>query len=283
LWAAVVILALALGAVTWYGALVMRRNNISMAQLPGMDRLITGLSGRMDATEGKLRDLTNNWGNVQDHVAQLDRKLGSNLQLARKQTQDLVAAAQTRIEAEVGQHNRNVDGRPSRLEAGQQDDQQRLADLGNQVSGARQDISTSRGEAQRDVAALRQQVDQDGHEIRALDQKIERQKVTFEASKDKPQELVPGISMTVTKTNVDYQRFDGYLSLAADGRTIWLPDSRAQQSVVFFPHESSQPYHLVVTGVRTSGVVGYLMLPANDYRGQGAAGEAGTPPTRPGL
>jgi hypothetical protein len=89
LWTAVVILALALVAITSYGALVLRQNNISVAQLPGMNRL----GGRMDATEAKLRDLTNNWGNVQDHVAELDRKLGSNLQLAGKQAQTLVDRA----------------------------------------------------------------------------------------------------------------------------------------------------------------------------------------------
>jgi hypothetical protein len=283
LWAAVVILALALAAVTAYGALVLRRNNISIAQLPGMNQLITGLNGRMDATETKLRDLTSNWGNVQNHVAELDRKLGSNLQLARRQAQDLVDQAQTRIEAEVGRHNQAVDGRLSRLESSQQDDQKRLAELGNQVGGVRQEIGASRDETQRNVASLRQEVDQNGNGIRALDQKIQRQKVTFEAAKDRPQELVPGISMTVTKTNVSYQRFEGYLTLTADSRTIWLPDTGAQQSVVFFPHQSSQPYDLVVTAVRPGGVVGYLMLPAREDGRQGSAGDAGAAATAPGL
>jgi peptidoglycan hydrolase CwlO-like protein len=283
LWAAVVILALALAAVTGYGALVLRRNNISIAQLPGMNRLITGLNGRMDATETKLRDLTSNWGNVQNHVAALDRKLGSNLQLARRQAQDLVDQAQTRIEAEVGRNNQRVDARLSRLESGQQDDQKRLAELGNQVGGARQEIGASRDETQRDMASLRQEVDHNGNDIRALGQKIERQKVTFEATKNKPQELVPGISMTVTKTNVNYQRFEGYLTLAADSRTIWLPDTGAQQSVVFVPRQSSRPYDLVVTAVRPDGVVGYLMLPASEDHGQGAAGGAGAAATAPGL
>lgn len=97
LWAAVVILALALVAITWYGALVLRQNNISVAQLPGMNGLITGLGGRMDATEAKLRNLTNNWGNVQDHVAELDRKVGSNLRLAGKQAQTLVDRAKRKL------------------------------------------------------------------------------------------------------------------------------------------------------------------------------------------
>ena len=279
----VVILALALGALTWYGSLILRQNNISLAQLPGMSQLITGLSGRMDATETKLRDLTNNWGNVQDHVAELDRRLGSNLQLARNQAQGLVDKAQTRIEAEVDRHNKSVDGRLSQLESARQGDQKRLAELGNQVSGVRQEIGASRDETQREVASLRQQVDQNGNDIQALGQKIERQKVTFEAAKNKPQQLVPGISMTVTKTNVEYQRFEGYLTLAANGRTIWLADAGAQRSVVFFPHDSSQPYDFVVTAVRPGGVVGYLVVPANQDQGQGAAGGSGTAATAPGL
>jgi hypothetical protein len=221
-------------------------------------------------------------GNVQDHVAELDRRLGSNLQLARNQAQGLVDKAQTRIEAEVDRHNQSVDGRLSQLESARQDDQERLAELGNQVSGVRQEIGRSRDETQRDVASLRQQVDQNGNDIRALSQKIERQKVTFEAAKDKPQQLVPGISMTVTKTNVEYQRFEGYLTLAANGRTIWLADAGAQRSVVFFPHDSSQPYELVVTAVSPGGVVGYL-VPANQDQGQGAAGGSGTAATAPGL
>ena len=52
LWAAVVILALALGALTWYGSLILRQNNISLAQLPGMSQLITGLQ----RTDGRDRN-----------------------------------------------------------------------------------------------------------------------------------------------------------------------------------------------------------------------------------
>lgn len=289
LWAAVVILGLALGAVTWYGALALRQNNITISQLPGVQRLITGLSGRMDATEARLRDLTINWGKVEGHVAELDRKLSSGLRLARKQTQELVDQAQARIEAEMGQHNQVIDARLSRLESGQQDERARLAQLQNevqnQVSGVQQEVDAGQEESGRALAALRQEVDQNGNELSALNRKLDRQKVTFEASKGTPQELASGISVTVTKTNVRYQRFQGYLTLVNDGRTLWLPDVGAQQSVVFFPQQSSQPYDLVVTAVNANGVAGYLMVPVGGNRGQGTTTQdaTGTAASAPGF
>ncbi|HEY6292451.1 MAG TPA: hypothetical protein VI455_12950 [Terriglobia bacterium] len=269
LWAAVVILALALGAVTWYGDLALRQNNVSLTQLPGLQRLATGLKGRMDATEAKLLDLTDRWESVQNRVADLDHKLGSGLQRARRQTQELVAEAQGRMESEMARNDQAVNGRLAGLESTEQDQVKRLAAIQNQVSDLGQEMAAGHEQSERDLAGVRQQVDQNGSDLSALNQKLERRKVDFEASKDSAQELESGISLTVTKTNVGYQRFEGYLTLASESRTLWLRDVGAQQSVVFFARESSQPYDLVVTAVSANGVVGYLMLPAGGGQAEG--------------
>lgn len=59
LWVALLLETVMLGGVIWYGVLAMRQNNISVSQLPGVDRIVTGVTSRMEATQLSLHDLTN--------------------------------------------------------------------------------------------------------------------------------------------------------------------------------------------------------------------------------
>jgi hypothetical protein len=68
LWTAILIQNLLLGAIVWYVVLVVRQNNISVAQLPGINR-------------------------VYDRAAELDRRFSSDLQVAATQAQTLADRA----------------------------------------------------------------------------------------------------------------------------------------------------------------------------------------------
>ncbi|HUI42182.1 MAG TPA: hypothetical protein VL523_09445 [Terriglobia bacterium] len=275
LWAAVVILTLALGGLAWYGGVAMRRNNVPLAQLPGMQRLMAGLNGRMDGAEARLRDLTASWGGVQTSMARLDRRVAASLQAAHRQTEELVNTAQARIEAEMHQRDRALDTRMAQLESTVHDQAAQLAEVQTQVGAVKRDVAAGQNESGREMAVINGQMGENRDALDALNQRLDRQKVTFEASKGAPHEVVPGITVTVTKTDVGYQRYGGYLTLERDGRTLWLSGVNAQQSVVFYPRESHEAYDLVVTSVNGNGVTGYLMLPA-------AGSEDTTPPDAAG-
>ena len=93
-------------------------------------------------------------------------------------------------------------------------------------------------------------------------QQLHREKVTFEINRGSPAELTPGVTLTVLKTDVSYQRFRGYISLTGEGKTLWLNDLSAKEAVDLYSPQYSHPYSLVVTTVSKDGVVGYLLLPA---------------------
>ncbi len=265
LWAAVVLLALALAGVSAYGYLTMHQNGMALSQLPGIQQLVGTLQGRMDATEGKLRDLTANWASVSEQVAALNSKMRSSLQNARKHTEELIMQEQERIEAEMAKRDQAINARLAQVESEQQAQNERLAQVQDwiqkNVDGVRQEVATEREDRGRDLKALRQDVDQNRGDLQGLTQKVDRQRVDFELAKNKQQDLVPGISLTVTRTDARYQRFEGYLELIEDSRTVWLSKVAAQQAVPFYLKRGGQPYDLVVTTVTRDGVVGYLLVP----------------------
>src|SRR5438093_860044 len=100
-----------------------------------------------------------------------------------------------------------------------------------------------------------------------LAHELNRPPGNFEAAKHSTMTLAPGVSLTVIRTDVSYQRFAGYVSLTSEGRTLWLPNGGAQEAVDFYSKQANRPCDLVVTTVSKRGVVGYLMLPAGGSRG----------------
>jgi hypothetical protein len=67
--------------------------------------------------------------------------------------------------------------------------------------------------------------------------------------------------LQVNRTNVGYQRFEGWVFLMPDRRTIWVHDQGVQRPVEFYSREDRRPRELVITRVTKYSVVGYLLLP----------------------
>ena len=288
--ALVLVLAFALVAVTGYSYFALRKNNLSLSSLsrwPSTERLVTMLGGRMDSTEARLRGLTSNWDSLADRVAKLDHKLSSNLAGARQQTQQHIAQAEVRMRAEIDTRTQGMDARLARVESDQTAERARLAQMQDQlqteVTGLRQEVASNRDETGRDLAGLHGQVNQSHSDLRTLAQGFDRRRVNFELVKNSAVELAPGVSLTVLKTDVSYQRFEGYLSLTFEGRTLWLPNMGAQEAVDFYSKQAKRPYDLVVTTVNKRGVAGYLLLPAGESQGGPEAANRGILSTRESL
>ena len=265
LWMVVILLTVALIGVSWYGHVALSQNGIALSQLPGVQQLAKSLDGRTGALQAKLELLSAGWSGLTDHVTELDRKVSSTLQAARKQTEGLVAKAEARMQTELDNRTEAIDARLGRVESNQANANQRLAELqdemGRQIASVRQEIAAGQQSTGQTAAGLRQQVDQNRAGLDQLDQKVTREKVGFEVAKNSNVELVSGVSLTVTHTDPSYQRLDGYLSLVDDGRTIWLRDLGAQRAFTFYTKQGAQPYDLLVTSVTKNDVVGYLLAP----------------------
>ena len=282
LWLALMALAIALAGETWYGWLALQKHGIQLSQLPGVQETLSALGGRIGATEAKLGALAADWDGLVKRVTKLDRKFSSELQLARKQTQELIAQAQGHMQAELDKRTQVIDGRLSQVEFNQDAQREHLAQLQKQLEArVREEVASVRKDTGTDLASLHEQVDQSQGELHALARKLDRERVDFEATKNDTREIVHGISLRVTNTNVSYQRYAGYLWFLPDTRTLWLPNVGVQQPVVFYPKQGGQPYELVVTRVAKDSVVGYLLQPlgrSQDAVSKAAAqGTAGPP------
>lgn len=219
----------------------------------------------MNTTEAQLRELTDNWSGLAARVTALDRKVSASLSKSRQQTLELVAQAESRMNADMDHRTQGLDTRVAHLESNQTEEQARLARVEDQmhqeVAGLRQEMAGNRDTTSRDLADLHQQVDRGQNDVHALNREIARQRVDFEAARNSTVELAPGVTLTVLKTDVSYQRFEGYLSLTQEGRTLWLRNAGLRQGLSFYSKQDDRPYNLVVTNVNRNGVVGYLLVP----------------------
>jgi len=266
LWFVLMVLFLALIGASGYFYLGLRNNHVSLSQVPGILQSVTTLGGRLDGTEAKLRDLTANWDGLTNRVAEINGKIDSNLKATRNETRELVGQATGRLKAEMGQRGEAVDARLNNVESIQRQERAQLAQLNDQlrgqVSSLREQLNAEQENTGRDLAGLQGQVTNNQGNLQTLVQQLHRDKVTFEIVKNSPTELAPGVTLTVLKTDVSSQRFRGYVSLTNEGKSLWLYNLSAKESVDLFPQDSNHPYSLVVTAVNDDGVAGYLLLPA---------------------
>lgn len=263
LWWAFAVLMLVLIGELAYGYRALRKGNL--AQMPDLLQSATKLAGRMAAIENKLPELETKWDSVADGVIRLDRKVDSALRATRRQTQELVAQAEGRLREEMNRQTKATDARLNQVESNQREDHTRLAQLNSQleseVASLRSELAAGQDGTNRGLASLHQEVSQNEDGLHNLAQQLHRERVTFETAENTPTEIVPGVSLTVLKTNTRYQRFRGYVSLTTEGRTLWLEDLGAQESLDLYPRDTSHPYSLVITRVNPNGVAGYLLLP----------------------
>jgi hypothetical protein len=251
---AVLLLGL-IGAVS-YGYVTLQKHNIQLSELPGVRDSMNALAQRLDATEAQFRTWSADWSELVGRVDKLDRKVAHNRQLARKQAQEMTAQLQERLATELAERERTIDARFSRLEATQETEHARLAQLQEEITGVRQTTG-------HDLGVLHQQVARGQRNLSTLAQQLQRRRVDFELAKQETRELAAGVSLRITKTDRRFQRAKGWLWLMPDRRAIWVRDLGVQQSLVFYHKESNEPNELVLTRVTDSAVIGYLLLPAH--------------------
>lgn len=252
---AVVLLTVLLIGSAIYGYKALRQHSDQLSQLPSLEQSLSALSGRMDAAETKLTTALSDWQAVADHVAKLDRKVSANLQLARRQTQEMVSQLRAELRSEMNQRAQALETRMDHLESAQASQRAQLAQFDEK-------LAASTNDTRRELASLHEEVAENRSHTGELARRIEVERVNFEARRNSVQEIVPGVSLKVTKTNVSYQRFNGWAWLLPDRRTLWIRNQNVEQPVVFYRKETGERYELVVTDVSKDFVLGYVLRPA---------------------
>ncbi len=272
-WAGMALLALVLIAAGGYGHYILEKYNYQLSELPVLHHSLGAVTDRVGALEGSLRDWTGNWNGLSERMSQLDRRINANLQLARKQAQELMTETGNRIQAQFDERARLLETRVSEVDATNQAQLKRVAELQKDLADARTEMATLREGTGRDLSALQQQMSQSQGTLDSLARQQERQRVDFELSRNRTQELARGISVRVTNINPAYQRFSGWLWFQPDRRTLWIRQQGVQQPVIFYSRQKGERYELVVNSVAQDSVAGYLLLPHAESR-SGSSGSS---------
>jgi hypothetical protein len=208
-----------------------------------------------------MRKWTSEWEGMNRRVEGVESRVRSSFQLAKNYAQEQAAKVNQQLQAEISNRAAGIEAKVSRLEEAQLEDRTRLAQLEQDADVFHQQIAEVRTEAGQSLQNLNEQVARNRSDLDRQNRQLERRRLDFEVNKGQTREVGPGITLTVSNTNVDYQRVEGRVHLVADGRILWVRDQSIQQPVVFYNQEDDRSYELVFTRVTGNGAVGYLLMP----------------------
>ncbi|HKW97491.1 MAG TPA: hypothetical protein VJN43_07135 [Bryobacteraceae bacterium] len=271
-WLALLVVLAALGGAVWYFHPVLAQQISFPGQVANLKDSLAATNKRMDAADQKTGALVSAWDAVNDQVNKLQSRVDSTIQLARKQTQQALEQTRRQLQAELDRRLHGMETRIIRVEVGRENDQSRVAKLEKQLDSLRQEYrgQVVRLEQERDQAldrvnhqlsGLDQKVQSDSHDLTAVRTQVDRRRLDFEAGVNHTKEIAPGVTLQISHTDVNYQRFDGYVFLMPDRRTIWIRRQSADSPVVLYNKEDGRSRELVITRVTKYSVVGYLLVP----------------------
>jgi predicted nuclease with TOPRIM domain len=278
LWAIVILLAVALGGLSWYAYRSIDNHNLTLAQAPSLQTSANAMGERLRSIEGKINDWTNDRRALTDRMTKLEKTLGSDMKTARNQMQAAANQMGQRVRDEVNQSLQRLQGRVETVEATQRENHDQLAAAQNEIGSLRQEIAGLQKQNEQRLAELQQtqgnvnrlnskvgaiddQVMAHTTSLNALNEQVEREPVNFELSNNSTQQVAPGIYVTIKHTDVAHQKVDGWMQLADEGRIVWIRDLGAQQPLPFVSRSDDRSYALVFTGVQQNGASGYMLVP----------------------
>lgn len=268
LWAGVAVLAVALGALVFYGYRIFKTQDARITQVFASQGTLTALGQRADAAESKLRDLAGDWQGLGQRVTKLEGRVAADAKQTRAYAQMLTQQLHEQITAEMDARTSPLDARLRQVESEEASQRAQMAQL---ETNLKQEISAVREDAGRDLSGVRQEAESNARDVSAISQKLDRQQIDFEMAKGQTKQLAPGISLRIRGVNAARERYHGTLSLLQDHRTIWLRDQSANQPVRFVPNHGGEAYELVVTDITKKAVAGYLLAPVAPAKADSAA------------
>lgn len=138
-----------------------------------------------------------------------------------------------------------------------------LADVRTGVSQAQSELeftAEALEETSGEVGRLRHGVAHNRSAISALRKLGERDRLRFHLRKSKDFLRLGEIRLRLKKTDSKRNKYS--LEVMADDRKVIKKDRHVNEPVEFYVSGSSQPYEIVVTGVKKEEVMGYLSKPA---------------------
>lgn len=266
-WAGLLLLACLAGAGV-YGYSRIQDQVHPFEQIPALREMVDAASQRLGAAESTLQDWSGRWAGLNDRVDRAVRTTAANLRISKDFATERAAAVQRELQAELENRSNAMESSVSGLRASQEQDRAEVSGLKNELSAWKLETDgqlaqvrdgQSRGEAR--LSALSTQVAGNHSELASVQRVVDRQRIDFELRKEQTLEVVPGVTLTVSKTDVAYQRIEGRIHVIEDGRILWVRSLGIQQPATFYIHADERPYQIVVTRVARDSAIGYVLTP----------------------
>ena len=258
--------ALALVAACIFGYYKLQSNAALLADFPTVQSALNAVGQRVNAAEDQLRSWSGDWEGMNSRVSTMEKGAAANLRSARDYAVEQAAKVHHELQAEMDNRSQSVDANVSKLENANQKDREEIGQLGQEIASVRSEtidqLAQSKQESGRVMGDLQSAISRNRDEFDVMARSLDRERLDFEIGKDQTYEVAPGVTLTVSNTNVGYQRVEGRLHVIADGRILWIRGQGIQQPVRFYTMNDDRPYEVVFTRVHQDTAVGYVLLPA---------------------
>jgi predicted nucleic acid-binding Zn-ribbon protein len=282
LWTAFVLLAAFVAAIAAYGYWALYSQNSQLAWLPNLTKSISSIRARTDTLESSLKD----WASKQEEFSaalhNLKAGFASQLRSVREHADQVVAAAAQKQQAELDQRTAAFKSQIDEVASRQRADQIHMAKLDEEMASQHQELASVKESSNQQIASLQQQQVSTQGQIASINDTLSTDQVDFEAEKNQDTEVVPGVSLHLTGTDISHQRYAAWVWLAGSRRRIWVRSQTVETPLVFYPDAGGEAYELVVTRVNPRDIAGYMLVPSDSKAGGKDVAENRKPARRPG-
>jgi hypothetical protein len=273
----VLLLALAVAGTSWYTDRRQEEQGAELTRLPGLQTSLDGLKSRVGAAEDSLRFAGDRWSTVDERLAKIENRAGNVLTSAKNKTEKLMIDLEARVDSrlqQIDQETTMIKTRMDQVESNNRFQRAELERVRHELADSQHEVADLRQDTSQDIRDVRASNDEASNQLDGRLGELERdhrdQRVDFEISKDRSQHLLPGVTVSVESTDPVHQRYNGWVWLLQDRRTVWVRNQPAQVPVMMYPKAGGAPLRLVVNQVNGRDVTGYLLVPES----QAAFGQA---------
>jgi hypothetical protein len=280
LWTALAALAVALVVAAVYGYSVVSQHNSELMWLSGRMSSLGGLGDRADRIEQRFNDWRAKQASLAVQVQKMDADWKSGLDDVRLRAAAVVGSAVQKENSDVNLRTAALNAHIDEILSRQRADQVLVAQLERELANTRQELASTKVAYDRELAELRQQQVVSQQAVASLNNELSTDQLNFEVAKNRDEEVVHGVSLHLSGTDLAHQKFRGWIWMAGSGRRIWLHDHPAELPVTFYPKPDGVAYELVVTKVGPEDVAGYLLIPSDTNSQQEDVASNSKPITR---
>jgi hypothetical protein len=282
LWTALAVLAVAMVVAAAYGYSVVSQHNTELMRLSGRMSSLGALHDRVDRIETRFNDWNARQASLVAQVQKVNTDWKSGVDEVRLRTAALVGSVRQRENNDLNLRTAALDAHMDEIVSRLHADQAVIAQLGRELASTRQELAYAKAAYTRELAELRQQQAVSQQEVSSLNNVLSTDQVAFEVAKNRDDEIVQGVSLHLSGTDLAHQKFRGWIWIAGSRRRIWVRNHPAELPLAFYPKPDGVAYELVVTKVGPENVAGYLLIPSDTNSQQQDVATNIKPATRPG-